>query len=65
MNVSKKEISLKAYELWQARGCPMSSPEEDWYAAEALLQTTDDRELDEPRGTKPGSEPRYGLREYR
>ena len=31
------EIAALAYELWQARGCPDGSPEEDWYrAAEEL-----------------------------
>lgn len=31
------EIAALAYELWQARGCPDGSPEEDWsHAAEAL-----------------------------
>jgi len=31
------EIAALAYELWQARGCPDGSPEEDWFhAAEAL-----------------------------
>ena len=32
-----KEIATRAYELWQARGCPPGSPEEDWFhAAEEL-----------------------------
>lgn len=26
-----------AYQLWQDRGCPDGSPEEDWLAAERLL----------------------------
>lgn len=31
------DIAALAYELWQARGCPDDSPEEDWFdAAEAL-----------------------------
>jgi hypothetical protein len=31
------DIAALAYELWQSRGCPDGSPEEDWYhAAEAL-----------------------------
>ena len=31
------EIAARAYELWQARGCPEGSPEEDWFhAAEEL-----------------------------
>jgi hypothetical protein len=31
------EIEALAYELWQARGCPIGSPQEDWFhAAEEL-----------------------------
>jgi hypothetical protein len=31
------DIAALAYELWQARGCPDGSPEEDWFhAAEEL-----------------------------
>ena len=31
------DIAALAYELWQARGCPNGSPEEDWFhAAEEL-----------------------------
>jgi len=31
------EIAALAHELWQARGCPDGSPEEDWFhAAEEL-----------------------------
>lgn len=26
-----------AYELWQRRGCPLGSPEIDWFAAEDSL----------------------------
>lgn len=32
-----KEIAALAHELWQNRGCPIGSPEEDWgHAVEAL-----------------------------
>ena len=35
------EIAALAYELWQARGCPNGSPEEDWFrAAEELWSRT-------------------------
>jgi hypothetical protein len=27
------DIAQLAYELWQARGCPLGSPEEDWFRA--------------------------------
>ena len=31
------DIAALAYKLWQARGCPDGSPEEDWFhAAQAL-----------------------------
>jgi hypothetical protein len=29
-----------AYELWQARGCPIGSAETDWFAAEKQLEKT-------------------------
>jgi hypothetical protein len=27
------EIAELAYALWQARGCPLGSPEQDWFLA--------------------------------
>ena len=27
-------IAARAYELWIERGCPIGSPEEDWFRAE-------------------------------
>jgi hypothetical protein len=35
---SESAIAAHAYELWQARGCPDGSPEEDWFRAERELQ---------------------------
>ena len=32
-----EETALVAYELWQARGCPDGSPDEDWFSAEQEL----------------------------
>lgn len=32
-----EDISKLAYSLWQARGCPERSPEEDWFNAESAL----------------------------
>lgn len=32
-----EEIAVRAYELWEARGCPEGSSEEDWFTAEAQL----------------------------
>jgi len=33
------DIANLAYQLWQERGSPIGSPEEDWYRAEELLGT--------------------------
>ena len=33
-----EQISERAYELWNARGCPEGSPETDWLQAEAELK---------------------------
>jgi len=32
-----EEIAVLAYSLWEARGCPEGSPEEDWLNAERVL----------------------------
>jgi len=31
------EIAALAYQLWEERGCPIGSPEQDWFLAEAEL----------------------------
>ena len=33
------DIAALAHELWQARGCPDGSPEEDWYHAAEQLRS--------------------------
>jgi hypothetical protein len=33
------EIAALAHELWQARGCPEGSPEEDWFRAAEELRS--------------------------
>jgi hypothetical protein len=33
-----EETTRLAYSYWQARGCPIGSPEEDWYRAENELR---------------------------
>ena len=33
------EIARLAHELWHARGCPLGSPDEDWFHAVHLLRT--------------------------
>ena len=36
---SENDIALLAYQLWTARGCPIGSPEEDWFRAEQELKS--------------------------
>jgi hypothetical protein len=33
-----EDIATLAHQLWQARGCPMGSPEEDWFQAGKQLR---------------------------
>jgi len=35
--VTTEDIARLAYQLWEERGCPIGSPEEDWLRAEELL----------------------------
>lgn len=35
--ISKDEIARRAYDIWQARGCPPGDGSADWHAAEAEL----------------------------
>ena len=37
---TSEEIANLAYALWQERGCPDGSPEEDWYDAEFRLSSS-------------------------
>ncbi len=34
------DIAALAYALWQERGCPIGSPDEDWFRAESELKTS-------------------------
>jgi len=34
---NREEIAALAHALWQARGCPDGSPEEDWFQAKRAL----------------------------
>jgi DUF2934 family protein len=34
-----EDIAILAYALWQERGCPLGSPEEDWFKAEEQLKS--------------------------
>ena len=39
--LTQEQIEVRAYQLWQERGCPDGSPEIDWLAAEAELMVND------------------------
>jgi hypothetical protein len=34
-----EEVALRAYRLWQQRGSPVGSPEEDWFRAEQEISS--------------------------
>lgn len=34
----QEEIAALAYSLWQSRGCPEGTPDEDWFNAEEILR---------------------------
>jgi hypothetical protein len=36
--MNHQEIEELAYQLWQERGCPEGSPDEDWFRAEEELR---------------------------
>jgi hypothetical protein len=36
--MNKSEVERLAYWLWQQRGMPFGSPDEDWFLAEELLK---------------------------
>ena len=38
-DLGEEDIAALAYELWQARGCPDGSPDEDWYRAVEILRS--------------------------
>ena len=40
-NVSDEDVAQRAYEIWQARGCPASDGSDDWKTA--LTQLTAER----------------------
>jgi len=37
-SIPHEEIARRAYDLWQARGCPIGSPGEDWHRAEEEIR---------------------------
>jgi hypothetical protein len=38
MEILHHQIELRAYDLWQERGCPWGTPEADWYMTEQELR---------------------------
>lgn len=36
--VTGDAVAQRAFELWMLRGCPIGSPEVDWFEAEAELE---------------------------
>ena len=39
-SVNEYEIAALAYLLWQERGCPVGSDQEDWFKAESELKAS-------------------------
>jgi hypothetical protein len=51
MHPEHRSIGELAYHLWQARGCPEGSAEQDWLDAEKQLKSVPRNA--EPRNTEP------------
>jgi Protein of unknown function (DUF2934) len=47
---NQEEIAALAHALWQARGCPDGSPEEDWFQAKQALAKRSGRQRTELPG---------------
>ncbi len=41
VSAHRQDVAALAYTLWQSRGCPLGSSEEDWYRAEKQIQQED------------------------
>jgi hypothetical protein len=44
-DLSQQEIASLAYSIWQERGCPLGSAEEDWFEAKRRLQVDSAKSL--------------------
>jgi len=44
-NLHEERVAVLAYEYWLERGCPIGSPEVDWYRAVETLSTVQDLPL--------------------
>ena len=38
LSFGDEDVAVHAHELWEARGCPDGSPDEDWFRATQQLQ---------------------------
>jgi hypothetical protein len=47
-NVEPEVIERRAYALWQERGCPIGSDQDDWYRAERELNGQEEPEKKQP-----------------
>ncbi|HEY8943941.1 MAG TPA: DUF2934 domain-containing protein, partial [Polyangiaceae bacterium] len=56
-------VQQRAFELWQARGCPIGSPEDDWFRAKLAIEA--DRAVEnsapEPVASAPEAEAHFDL----
>jgi hypothetical protein len=51
---NQEEIAALAHALWQARGCPEGSPEEDWFQAkQALAERSGPHRAELPEADRP------------
>ena len=39
-SISNEDVARRAYSLWEERGRPFGSPEEDWYKAKDELRAS-------------------------
>jgi hypothetical protein len=37
--IDETRIAALAYQLWQERGCPIGSDQDDWFRAETMLRS--------------------------
>ena len=37
--IEEQDIAVRAYQLWEERGCPAGSDQQDWFQAEKELGT--------------------------
>ena len=49
------DIAERAYELWTQRGCPIGSPERDWFEAEEQLRAGRNSQKTRKPGARTGS----------